>query len=218
MFHLTEKLYRAEFDALLEKFSLNSDELHAFMKESGCFVAGGAAVHLLLGKSADEFDGDLDIWYPGAPLRDGACAEEVARKYSATIADADKFFAKFSRANHGGFGQDGIAEEYTDKSNSLNSEIRKVDTYCRLGQKHVRDSQKAQIIYAYGDRERILNSFDYSFCAVGYDPVTGQLFAKELEMTKNRKGYEMVSAKNEARRIERLKKYESRGFKLVTSS
>lgn len=76
-------------------------------------------------------------------------------------------------------------------------------------------SKQVQIIYAYDGRDDILKRFDFSFCAVGHDPSTGQFFGPELELTKTGKGYLMNADPERPNVMARRKKYEERGFTLT---
>lgn len=203
-----QKSYRNQMDVLLEKFNVNPTELHELLKKTGCFIAGGAATHLLMGRPVQEFDGDLDIWYPHAPHRDGQYSEDQVRSYHDAKAAFDAFMHRLNRSTSA-LTKD-VTQQYLDQDNSLNHVIRKIRSYNQTN-----DTCPIQVIYAFGDRDQILNSFDFSFCAIGYDPNTGQIFGKDLELTKSGKGFVLNEARNDTRRAGRLAKYERRGFRLA---
>jgi hypothetical protein len=210
--------YHTQMDALLRTiFKIPSSELHDLLNKTGCFIAGGAAVHLLMGKPVEEFDGDLDIWFPGVPHKEGDCDPEAAFVYHSKKKALNDFMARHNRLNmHTPF-DDAISHEYNDKDNCLHSVIRSVVSYNTYGHragKYQKLLPNVQVISAFGDRDQILNSFDFSFCAVGYDPKTGELFGKDLELTKKGEGYVLNEARNDTRRAERLAKYQARGFRL----
>lgn len=75
--------------------------------------------------------------------------------------------------------------------------------------------KQVQVIHAYQGRDDILKNFDFSFCAVGYDPATDQFFGPELELTKDRKGYLMSPLYSLADTSYRRDKYEQRGFTVI---
>jgi hypothetical protein len=156
----------------------------------------------------------LDIWYPCAPPKEGDCTPPQVYTFRGAIEEFKSFIQ--TQGNTGAYVKerrqcpvDAISFEYTEKTNPLHTMIRKLQSFVSP------NGKKIQVIYAMADRDRILDSFDFSFCAVGYDPKDGKIFGKELELTKNGKGYVMTPAKNEERHKERQEKYERRGFKVI---
>lgn len=200
-------------DSLYREFGFDPKELKELLSNTGSFVAGGAAAHMLCEKDPKTFDGDLDIWYTNAPPRDAFAVDPPYGQYEIVKVNAFLYARPLLEKyieNHGYkvMNRDfELTQEYTNKENPLSKEILCVMPF-EFGNKRV------QIIYALGGPREILNSFDYSFCAVGCG-ADNKFFGNELEMTKEGKGYAMNPARTPGRDAKRREKYAKRGFTIV---
>lgn len=75
--------------------------------------------------------------------------------------------------------------------------------------------REIQVIFTFVDNHKMLQLFDLSFCAVGYDGTN--FHAMEPELTKQKIGYR-VNYRAWEREKERSKKYISRGFKIFKTA
>jgi hypothetical protein len=198
-------------DSLLNSFGFNPIEFHDLLSRTGCFVAGGAVAHILRGNSTETFDGDIDIWYPNSPGRnytDEVVSEDDQAKrgpYTYAIDEVTNYlkYHGYNYDNH----DTAFTIEYTNKENLLSTQIMGVTSFVCM-------KKRVQMICAFNSPEEVLNTFDYSFCAVGYKPDIG-FFGKELELTKEGKGYKMNPAKTPGRDAMRLEKYMKRDFTVI---
>ena len=201
-------------DTLFNRFGFIPVEFRDLLSRTGCFVAGGAVAHILRGNSVGTFDGDIDIWYPNSPERnytDEVVSEEDQAKrgpYSYAVDEITTYLK-----NHG-YNYDNndiaFAIEYTNKENPMNTQIMNVTSFVVM-------KKRVQLICAFNSAQDVLDTFDYSFCAVAYKPDIG-FFGRELELTKEGKGYKMNPARNSGRDAMRLEKYMKRGFTLIEKS
>ena len=199
-------------DSLVSTFGFDPVIFHSVLSRTGCFIAGGAPTHILRGGDAKTFDGDIDIWYPHSPQRDILFSDlpdsNELMKINAYLYTKDLLMKYIESHGYLMMNDDfQLSQEYTTKDNVLNKQILKVLSY-KIGSKRI------QLIFGFGTREEILNSFDYSFCAVGYR-ANKQFFGNELELTRTGKGYAMNPARTPGRDEIRRKKYEARGFTII---
>lgn len=195
----------------MSNFGFNPSEFKRLLNQTGCFIAGGAASYILCGEDPATFDGDIDVWYPLAPPRDSFDGEPSTKvdllrvnAYHYSRGLIEKYMQEHGYQN-AGFDKD-FTMEYTNKENPLSKEILCVLCYQFM-------NRKVQFIFAFGNPDTILNSFDYSFCAVGYG-ADNKFFGKDLELTKEKKGYPMNPARTPGRDAMRREKYEKRGYKI----
>ncbi len=200
---------RNKMDSMYKQFGFNPAKFREMLTLTGSFVAGGAAAHMLRGGNPADFDGDLDIWYTYAPTRE---QEEGDKYYIVKVNayhDASKLIDDYI-VEHGYKrtpNDQTFTLEYTNKENPLSKEILVVHSYTFM-------KRNVQVIYALKGPDEILDSFDYSFCAVGCDH-TGGFFGKDLDLTRQGKGYPLMPSRNEERDTMRREKYAKRGFTIV---
>lgn len=195
---------------LLRVFDLDAEFLE-MLNTTNSFLAGGSMTHLFVEKSPAEFDGDLDIWVPNSLPRDGNVTAEAVELFKTKMA----FFLHYLRAKGYAYlnlTRNPLQQEYTAKTSTLYNEIRKVLCF-----EHPTTKRQIQVIFAFGDRTRILTSFDFSFCAVGFDPKKFAFFGVAPALTRQMKGVQMNTPRSEKRNTQRLEKYQKRGFTLVDS-
>jgi hypothetical protein len=200
-----------KMDSLYKRFGFKPSDFKDTLAQTGSFVAGGAAVHMLLGRDPAEFDGDIDIWYPNAPPRDGEDSDNILKINAYRY--ASKLIEEYIRAHGYQYVSDDIdfTREYTAKENPLNKEILSVTSF------EGPQKRRVQIIYALNGAYEILSSFDYSFCSVACD-AKNEFFGKDLELTKIGEGYPLMPSRSPERDKMRREKYEKRGFKILDVS
>lgn len=200
-------------DELFTRYGLNPTEFMRVLTKSKSFIAGGSACYIFCGGDPAKFNGDIDIWIPNCPRRrDYEEAEHDREKRKQVALHRHKIDILEGYIQSCGYQpkyatDKGFQEEYLNPEHSLFKKIVAVTTLEFM-------DKRIQIISSPETPEGILNSFDYSFCAVGYT-ADGSFFGKELVLTTEKKGYVMNPSRSVERNQMRRKKYEERGFTIV---
>lgn len=191
---------------LLRVFGVKEDFLNV-LTATNSFLAGGAMTHLFVEKPLDTFDGDLDVWVPHSLPREGAVSSEAVELFATKQA---VFRQYLTSAGYTPTETNSLRNEYTTTTSTLKTEIRKILSFV-----HPTTHRQIQVIFAFGDWARILSRFDFSFCAVGFDPKIEVFFGLCLELTRTMRGVTLNLPRDAKRNAMRLEKYVKRGFTLL---
>lgn len=164
-------------NTLIESFLINSERMNDFLIKNEGIIAGGGPLAVF--NKNNDYHGDLDIFIYSS-LNERKISKEFDRIINLKIYKPTKSYEKY-------IGSKSFSKSY----------INSIDEYI-CGQK------KIQLIFLKCKSTKVLENFDFSFCATWWD-------GKELntlypELTKLKKGFIM---KPTYRTNERIKKYKN---------
>lgn len=197
-------------DRILLSFSLPPIETATLLRAHSASIAGSAALAALTQKFEP---GDIDIWVPSDIYRKGPPSQKHmdAREAFAT------FLAKYGYEDVTNRTPQAIAASYYADQRAA-QKAYKVGPLSRLTSyiQWFRDAngKSIQVIHTFKPIPEVVCVFDVSICATWWDGVSIQ----NVNMAETLAGnmYRLRAPQSEKEEIERLEKYQSRGFRLIS--
>lgn len=205
-----------------KKFCLNFEDFNNFLIKYNGFLGGGASTSSII---CEEFKGtDLDIWIHSIPYEDASWIESSDNKYTQDLS-VDKLHVTttFKKDLENMILPEGYIKMKWNPVDNQNYKNHMNDTSTYISNSRFKDiihkiysysndrGNKIQLICTNFCRNKILKTFDFSFCATSWDGKN--FYSLEPELTKNKQGYEMNILT--PKEILRKNKYISRGFTII---